>query len=142
MLKRRIYSVPVILFVLLFVPVFCNVIIKGIEADDAVIYKIATLHTNKVLFMYALVAIGILFVIYILGRCIKDNCYSYSAAIIFSVAVAVMMYFVNVYIAKCIAFYGGWDCGMVAFSTRWLYEGGDIGYGEYYQVFSNNVPII
>lgn len=50
-------------------------------------------------------------------------------------------YAVNVQIAKCIAFYGGWDCGMVANSARWVFEGGEMGYGDYYSIYTNNVPI-
>lgn len=58
-----------------------------------------------------------------------------------SLMLCVIFYFVNVEISKCIAFYGGWDCGMVANSARWVYEGGDMGYEDYYTVYTNNVPI-
>lgn len=50
-------------------------------------------------------------------------------------------YMINVNISKCIAFYGGWDCGMVANSARWIFEGGELGYDDYYTIYSNNIPI-
>ena len=50
-------------------------------------------------------------------------------------------YMININISKCIAFYGGWDCGMVANSARWIFEGGELGYDDYYTIYSNNIPI-
>lgn len=30
---------------------------------------------------------------------------------------------------------------MVANSARWIYEGGELGYDDYYNIFSNNIPV-
>lgn len=87
--------------------------------------------------------LGIL-VLFCLLYCLKKIAYirvTIIGSVVLAAAVSVAFYVVNVQIAKCVAFYGGWDCGMVANSARWVFEGGEMGYGDYYSIYTNNVPI-
>lgn len=129
------------MLLMLFLPVFYHVIMYGNNMNYNPDHKIYALYGNRV--MLALVLIGALVFLAItyFVRKIPTNKYTIGGFVGIAFATSVLFYLVNVYVAKCIAFYGGWDCGMVANSARWLYEGKDLGYDDYYHIFTNNVPI-
>lgn len=129
------------ILLVLFLPVFYKVISVGINMNYNDRHKIATLCSNKILLLYALGGAMILFGLYFLLRKIPFNRYTVAGMIVGMFLVCIVFYMVNVKISKCIAFYGGWDCGMVANSARWVYEGGEMGYDDYYTIYTNNVPI-
>ncbi len=126
---------------MLFLPVFYCIIFWGSNMNYNAEHKIVTIEGNKVLLVCAVAGALILFLLYYLLKKIPYNRYTAAGVVISSFVVCVLFYVVNVHISKCIAFYGGWDCGMVAKSARWVYQGRGMGYGDYYQIFSNNVPI-
>lgn len=129
------------LLLILFLPVFYHVIMYGNNMNYNPDHKIYALYGNKVLLAFALVGVLFFLVIIYFMRKIPTNKYTIGGFVGFALIISVAFYFVNVEISKCIAFYGGWDCGMVANSARWFYEDGELGYDDYYYIFSNNVPI-
>ncbi len=125
----------------LFLPIFLCVIFIGNHMPYNAKHKITTFCPNYVLLVCAvLAAVCVIALLYFLRK-IPFNRYTAAGAVVFTLLACIALYAVNEKISKCIAFYGGWDCGMVANSARWLYEGGEMGYGNYYKIFTNNVPI-
>lgn len=96
---------------------------------------------NRVLFLCAIVGAAVLGILYYFLRKLPTTPRTITVFTAVTVAVCVLFYMINVNISKCIAFYGGWDCGMVANSARWIFEGGELGYDDYYTIYSNNIPI-
>ena len=141
-LKNLSSAAMALLLLLLFLPVFYHVIMYGNNMNYNPDHKIYALYGNKVLL--ALVLIGVLAFLAVLYfvRKIPSNKYTVKGFVAVALLSCVAFYFVNVEVSKCIAFYGGWDCGMVADSARWFYEGGELGQGDYYYIFTNNVPIV
>lgn len=125
----------------LFLPVFYCIIFLGSNMNYNDAHKIVTIEGNKVLLLCAVIGTLILFLLYLLLRKIPYNRHTAIGVAISTLLACILLYAVNIQISKCIAFYGGWDCGMVANSARWVYEGGEMGYGDYYTIFTNNVPI-
>ncbi len=131
-----------VILLALFLPVFCCVIFIGNDMPYNELYKITTLYGNEILLLFALLSTILFFAVYALFCKIPLNRRSGVGVVLFSLVVSVVFYLINCEIAKCIAFYGGWDCGMVANSARWVFEGKDIGYGDYYTIYCNNIPIV
>lgn len=129
------------LLLVLFLPVFYKVVFVGNGINYNEEHKITTLYQNEVLLLCGAVAVVIIGVLYFLLRKVPFNRYTVWGAVIGSLILCVIFYFVSVKMAKCMAFYGGWDCGMVANSARWIFEGRDLGYEDYYTIYSNNIPI-
>ncbi len=129
------------LFLLLFIPVFYSVLFIGSEMDYNPEHKITTLWGNMPLFLLGILGLLIFILLYALLDRIPLNKYTAAGTVLFSFLTCVIFYAVKAESSKSIAFYGGWDCGMVANSARWLAQGQDIGYDDYYYIYSNNVPI-
>mgnify|MGYP006924205091 FL=1 len=130
-----------LLLLLLFLPVFFYVIYYGNNVDYNAMHKIVTVEGNSVLFLCAIVGAAVLGILYYFLRKLPTTPRTITVFTAVTVAVCVLFYMINVNISKCIAFYGGWDCGMVANSARWIFEGGELGYDDYYTIYSNNIPI-
>lgn len=129
------------LLLMLFLPVFYHVIMYGNNMNYNPDHKIYALYGNRVMLALTLIGVVGFLVIMFLAKKIPTNKYTVRAFVGVAFVVSVLFYLVNVHVAKCIAFYGGWDCGMVAKSAKWVYEGKDLGYDNYYYIFTNNVPI-
>lgn len=140
-LKYAVNAAAAFILLALFLPVFYKVISAGNNVNYCESYKIVTSCSNKVLFLYVLGGAAVLFVLYCLLRKIPFNRYTAAGMVVVTLLICIVFYAVNVKISKCIAFYGGWDCGAVANSARWVYEGGTMGYDDYYTIYANNVPI-
>ena len=142
-MKLKNISIAVLAFLLLalFIPVFYQIIFVGNNVNYNEIHKITTFYGNKQLILLAVAGMVVLLVLFYLLRKIPYNRYTIAGFVIFSLVVCILFYVVNVKISKCIAFYGGWDCGMVANSARWIYDGGELGGDDYYTIYSNNIPI-
>ena len=130
-----------LLLLLLFLPVFFYVIYYGSNVDYNEMHKIVTVEGNRVLFLCAIAGAFGLGILYYFLRKLPTTPRTVTVFTLVTVAVCVLFYIINVNISKCIAFYGGWDCGMVANSARWIFEGGELGYDDYYTIYSNNIPI-
>lgn len=130
-----------LLLLVLFLPVFFYVIYYGTNLNYNEMHKILTVEGNKVLLLCAVIGALVLGAVYYVLRKLPCTGKAVTCFICLTFAVCVLFYVINVNISKSIAFYGGWDCGMVANSARWLYEGGNLGYDDYYTIYSNNIPI-
>ena len=142
-MKKKYISTAALAFLLLvlFLPVFFYVIFYGTNLNYNEMHKILTVEGNKVLLLCAVIGVCLLGGVYYFLRKLPCTGKSKTFFVLLTAAVCIVFYMVNVNISKSIAFYGGWDCGMVANSARWLYEGGDLGYDDYYTIYSNNIPI-
>lgn len=130
-----------ILLLILFVPVFYCTVFIGNRVDYNADHKIETLYPNTLLLFFALLALLVFVGLFFLLDKIPFNKYTLLGTVLFTALICCLFYFVKVEVSKCIAFYGGWDCGMVANSARWVYNGEGMGYDDYYYIFINNVPI-
>lgn len=130
-----------VLLLVLFLPVFYYIVFYGTNMNYNEMHKIITVEGNKVLSLCAVIGVAVQGAAYYFLRKIP---YTGRIAVWFTgitLAVCILFCLVNIKISKCIAFYGGWDCGMVANSARWLYEGQTLGYDDYYTIYSNNIPV-
>lgn len=130
-----------LLLLVLFLPVFYAVIVYGANMNYNELHKIVTAIGNKRLLFCAVIGACLLGVVYFFVRKIPYTRRSSTIFVVAALVFGVVFYLINIKISKCIAFYGGWDCGMVANSARWIYEGGELGYDDYYTIFSNNIPV-
>ena len=129
------------LLLALFLPVFYFVIVYGANMNYNELHKIVTAVGNKALLLCVIIGACLLGVAFFFIRKIPYTRRSAAIFVACTFAFSVAFYIINSNVSKCIAFYGGWDCGMVANSARWIYEGGDLGYDDYYTIFSNNIPV-
>lgn len=125
----------------LFLPVFYHVIFYGNNMNYNPEHKIYALYGNKVLLALVFVGIMVFGGLVAMVRKIPANKSTVWGFVGITMVAGILFYMLNVEIAKCIAFYGGWDCGMVAKSAVRVYEGKDLGYGDYYYIFTNNLPV-
>ncbi len=130
-----------IILLMLFLPVFYCLIFLGTNMNYNEIHKIVTVEGNKVLLLCAVIGAIIFCLIYILLRKIPYNRHTVIGVAVSTLLICILLYIINTHISKCIAFYGGWDCGMVSDSAQWLYEGKGLGHGDYYNIWTNNIPI-
>ncbi len=140
-IKSMISTSLAVLLLALFLPVFYCTVFIGNNMDYYAEHKIETLLPNTTLLAYGILALFLFALLFFLLNKVPYNKYTIVGTVILSLLMCFGFYLGKVEISKCIAFYGGWDCGMVANSARWLFEGKDIGYGDYYYIFSNNIPI-
>jgi len=129
------------LMLALFLPVFSCVIFIGNRMDYDADNKITTLFSNPELLLFGMLAAVLILTLCIFMRKIPFNRYTAAGMVIGTFVFCVLFYALNIKISKCIAFYSGWDCGMVANSAKQVFNGGEMGYGDYYTIFTNNVPI-
>lgn len=142
-MKLKTLSVAAIasMLLLLFLPVFYHVILYGNDMNYNPDHKIYALYGNKVMLALVLIGVAVFLAVIALVRKIPTNKYTTGGFVGFTLIASIAFYLINVEISKCIAFYGGWDCGMVAKSAIRVYEGRGLGYDDYYYIFTNNVPI-
>ncbi len=129
------------MLLVLFLPVFYAVIVYGANLNYNELHKIITAVGNRRLLFCAVIGACLLGMVYFFARKIPYTKRSATIFVVGTLVFGVAFYLINIKISKCIAFYGGWDCGMVANSARWIYEGGELGYDDYYNIFSNNIPV-
>ena len=129
------------LLLMVFLPVFCCVLFSGNGMNYNPEHKIEMLYGNLQLFLSVFPGLMIFTGLYALFDRIPLNRYTVIGTVALSALLCAAFYMVKAEISKCIAFYGGWDCGMVANSARWLAQGQDMGYDDYYYIYSNNVPV-
>ncbi len=129
------------LLLMLFLPVFYHVIMYGNNMNYNPDHKIYALYGNRVMLALTLIGVVVFLAIMYFAKKIPTNKYTVRGFVGVALVASILFYLVNVHVAKCIAFYGGWDCGMVANSAKWIYQGEGLGYDNYYYIFTNNVPI-
>lgn len=140
--KTLAFQIVVTVFLLImFLPIFFYIIFYGSNLNYNELHKIVTIEGNKVLLLCVSVASLALLVLYCFLRRIPYNRFTKLGVVLLTLIMCIIFYAINVHISKCIAFYGGWDCGMVANSARNVYRGNDLGYDDYYTIYSNNIPI-
>ena len=141
---KKIYAAAAIAFLLLFVPVFLLLIIRGNNVGYWDGYKQLSLLPNYILFFVSILAVGILFLADRLLKKLPDNRYTYGAIIVYALIISFIMYKCKIFIAENIAFMGGWDCGIVANTAKWVYAGTPMMecYEDYFLIIDINVPAV
>ena len=138
--EKTVYRIIIICFCLLFIPVFFCVVFldKIIPYYDS--YRLTTLLPNAVLFAVGIVALLIgSFVIY-KGRTFSGK-RSLTVMNLMLPLIFIVLYFVNVYIARETVYYTGWDPEVVR-GYAYLMDGREtLGYDLYLIMYPNNIPI-
>ena len=101
-----------VLLLVLFLPVFYYIVFYGTNMNYNEMHKIITVGGIKY-YLCAVIGVAVLGAAYYFLRKIP---YTGRIAVWFTgitLAVCILFCLVNIKISKCIAFYGGWDCGMV-----------------------------
>lgn len=124
-----------------FVPVFLCVIFVGNDMDYYAGLKLATLLPNWVLFLIALLGVGI--ACFLFWR--EKGCLSLKGNLFANIVFAflfIILYFINVIITREIAFKLPWDIMVVRNVACDFAQGKSIGYFYYLSTYSNNIPIV
>lgn len=140
-IRNFIAAAGAVMLLILFLPIYYYVVFCGNEINYNAEHKIVTLYGNEMLLVAGIIGILVVVLLYRLLRKIPYTRRSIIGWSVFLILFCVLFYLMKVEISKSIAFYGGWDCGMVANSARWVYEGADLGYDDYYTIYSNNIPV-
>lgn len=141
--EKIIYRILTALFLLLFLPVLFSIIFIDKKLPYYENCRLATLLPNMVLFAVGLVC---LFVIALwLGRENRKNRTRSraweTAQKLLLPAVFVLLYFINVYIARETAYYTSWDPEVVRGYAYMMNGGIPLGYDLYLVINPNNITI-
>ena len=129
------------LLLLVFLPVLFCVVMIGNNMDYNEGLKLVAVLPNQLLLLIALV--GMAFCIFLFWK-FKDVVLSYRANWVTNGILALLfftLYFVNVWIAKEIAFYPPWDIMMVRGAAYEIAYERPLEYNAYFSTFTNNIPI-
>lgn len=126
----------------LFLPVLFCVIFIGNHMDYKEDLKLNALLPNYVFFAIALAGLAL---ICLLAWAVRKICLTRRVnwgtdgilAVLF-----ILLYFVNVRIAREIAFKFPWDIMIVTTSAAALTQGDTLGYSVYFSMYTNNIPIL
>lgn len=129
------------LFFALFIITLVGVVFIGNRLDYFEICKITCLLDNKIIFLVAVVLLGIWTGLGCFIRRIPFNKTGEYIAVFCIALIFTGMYFAGVEVSKCIAFYSGWDVSIVSGSAYNLFNNSGIEDFWYYSVYPNNVPI-
>ena len=139
---KQVLRVLYIVMGIVFLPVAFCVIFIGNRMNYNQGLKLTALFPNYVLFLLALLgAAGIC----LLALWAKRIRLTPKTNLIVNIVLAVsflILFFINVRIAKEIAFRLPWDVGVVDVEARKLAEGIPLGYNVYFSMYSNNVPMV
>ena len=129
------------LLLIVFLPVLLCVVLIGNNMDYNEGLKLATRLPNQVLFLIALV--GMAFCIFLFWR-FKNVVLSLRASWVANGVLALLflaLYYVNVWVAKEIAFYIPWDIALTRIKAYEIAQGNPLGYFTYLSMYTNNIPI-
>lgn len=127
---------------IVFIPVAISVIFIGNHMKYNEGLKLAALLPNYVLFILVLLGAA---AVCLLARWAKRIQLSSGTNLIVNIVLALSflaLFFVNVRIAKEIAFRLPWDVGVVDMEARKLADGIPLGYNVYFSMYSNNIPLV
>lgn len=127
---------------IVFFPVAFCVIFIGIRMDYNEGLKLQALLPNYALFMIALLGAA---AVCLLAYWTKRIRLTPRMNLIVNIALAIsflLLFFLNVRIAKEIAFRLPWDVGVVDVEARKLADGIPLGYNVYFSMYSNNIPLV
>lgn len=139
--QSTIWRILSALLLIVFLPVVFCVVIIGNNMDYSDNLKLATRLPNQVLLLIALA--GMVFCIFLFWK-FKDVVFSFRANWLTNGVLALIflaLYYVNVWVAKQIAFYLPWDIMItrgVAYEIAYEHP---LGYFYYLSMYTNNIPI-
>lgn len=102
----------------------------------------ATVLPNAVLLVIALAGVA---VVCLFARALRKVELTAKVNIITDIVLAglfVLLYFINVWIAREIVFRLPWDIMVVTTHASYVAEGNAIGYQPYFSIYTNNIPIV
>lgn len=140
--QDNIYKILIGILVVCFLPVLFCIVFVGNHMDYYDGMKVYLRLPNQVLSIVALA--GLTFCIFLFRKCSGWQL-TRRANWILNGSLAglfIALYFINVHIAKEIAFYLPWDIGVVRVFAFSVADQVPIGYHYYLSVYSNNIPII
>lgn len=138
--EKIIYRILTALFLLLFLPVLFSIIFIDKKLPYYENCRLATLIPNVVLFVAGLVCLIVIMLW--LGRESRTRSRAWETAQkLFLPALFVLLYFVNVYIARETAYYTSWDPEVVRGYAYMMNGGIPLGYDLYLVINPNNITI-
>ena len=141
-LENKIYKAILLTLLFVFLPVLACVMLLGNNMNYNSVCKLETLCPN-----YVLVFIGGLMVFFygIMYKRLKRTKITPKNEWLVNILLLVgyiIIFFLNLEIAKCIYLEQGWDVSCVRYKAIELTQGFPIGeFDSYFSVYSNNVPI-
>ena len=139
--QSTIWGILRVLLLIVFLPVLFCVVMIGNNMDYNESLKLVTRLPNQALFLIALVGLAFcIFLLWKINECILSSRKNWiiNGALAF---LFVTLYFVNVWIAKEIAFYLPWDVMMVRSVAIEFAQEHPLGYYFYLSINSNNISI-
>lgn len=139
--QNKIWGILEALLLIVFLPVLFCVVIIGNNMDYKEELKLIARLPNQALLLIALV--GMAFCIYLFWR-FKNVVLTSRANWLVNGVLALLflaLYFVNVWIAKEIAFYLPWDIMVIRIEAIKIAYEQPLGYFYYLSEFTNNIPI-
>lgn len=130
-----------IILLVVFLPVLFCVVLIGNHMDYTESMKIITRLPNQVLFLIALIGLFLCMYLFWKFKNIKlsPRVNWIANAVLFFLFAA--LYFVNIRIAKEIAYYLPWDILVVREVANTIANEQNVGYLYYFSMYSNNIPI-
>ena len=141
-LQDNIYKIFIGILLVCFLPVLFCVVLIGNYMDYYAGMKIDLWLPEQVLSIIAL--IGLAFCIFLFWKCsawqlTRRANWTMNCAL---AGLFIILYFINIQVAKEIAFYLPWDIGVVRMESYNVAYEIPLGYHYYFSVFSNNIPIL
>ncbi len=140
-ISEKIFKILNILLLAVFVPVLLCSVIVGNHMDYWDPMKIVTRLPNQVLLLIALA--GLSACMFLFWRCGRAELSARANRAVNGVLALLFLglYFVNVRVAKEIAFHLPWDIMVVRGAAYEIANKRMLGYQYYFSVYSNNIPI-
>ena len=138
----RCFNVPQIILAVIFIPVLLGVYFVGNKAPYIEYLKIDNAIPNWGMFLMIIPLMAV--ILFVSKKAEKKPLSSKVSLIISAVIVALFvgLYFLNLWIAREIAFHLPWDVSVVS-GAAWNYAIGEpMGQDSYFSVYSNNIPIV
>lgn len=140
-ISNRIFGILSILMLIIFSPVLFCVVIMGNSMDYWDDMKIVTRLPNQVLFIIALA--GLVICVFLFWKCrgfklsVQMNWVTNSVLVL----LFLILYFVNIRVAREIAFHLPWDIMVVKGAAYEIAFEQEMGYQYYFSMYHNNIPI-
>ena len=126
----------------LFLPVLFCVVFIGNHMDYSEIYKVNALLPNYIFAMIALADFVFIFLVAWACRKIRLTHKAHLGLDGLLAILFLLLFLVNVRIAREIAFYFHWDVMVVTSHAVEVAEGNPLGYSVYFSMYTNNIPIL
>lgn len=137
----RLFEILSIVLLFFYIPVLFCVVVFGKHLDYWLPAKIATRLPNQVLFILALVGLGVcIFLFWKFGNKKLSSQVNWAINCLLAL-LFLALYFLNVFIAKEIVFHLPWDINIVSGVAYLVAKEREVGGFYYLSMYSNNIPI-